>query len=147
MWIGITNNHEQVQKIRGWSIVDHRNTWAYCDSRLGFQLGGNRVDSPLIEKYRVGDTIGIYLDADNKKVSFWKNRMLQGDGDYPLYEEKVKSWHFFVLEDFEDDEVEIVHFCWGKLINFSKNFPNNEVNNNYFGGNLNNFSTLSIKNN
>jgi len=105
MWIGITMDREKTSKIKGWDIVNNRDTWAYNDRRTGLEYG---VHQFAAEGYSTGDKIGVLVFKDEGFVTFYKNGKQIGSSenspqklptDVPVY--------FFVMTDYQGDVVSI----------------------------------------
>jgi len=105
IYIGATHKPEKVVLAKGMDIVQHEDTWAYTDGRrFGIQIQGNVYPA---EHYGVGDVVGIFLNIDDKEVSFYKNQALQ-QKPFPLIDNE--SWQLFVMLDHAGDIVEITKF-------------------------------------
>jgi len=105
MWIGITMDREKTSEIKGWDIVNNRDTWAYNDRRTGLEYGVHQFPA---EGYSTGDKIGVLVFKDEGFVTFYKNGKQIGSSenspqklptDVPVY--------FFVMTDYQGDVVSI----------------------------------------
>jgi len=61
------------------------------------------------ESFGTGDRVGLFLNIDQKQVSFYRNNQLQSKV-FSLTDDPI--WQIFVLLDYTDDQIEIVslHF-------------------------------------
>jgi len=108
IYIGATPHPEKVVLAKGMDIVQHRDTWAYTDGRrFGIQIQGQTYEA---QPFSINEAIGIFLNIDDKQVSFYKEGVLQ-NRIFKLSDDKF--WQIFVMLDAADDYVEIskFYFC------------------------------------
>jgi len=105
IFVGVTYDPLTVLKAKGMDIVQHPDTWAYTDGRrFGIQVQGVTFNA---EPFGVNDAVGIFLNIDDREVSFYKNNVLQNK-IFSLNDEP--RWQIFVMLDHGDDLVEISKF-------------------------------------
>jgi len=110
VYVGVTSEPVEIASIKGSRIIKHKATWAYTDgTRFGIQAQGDTFDA---EPFGTGDRVGLFLNIDQKQVSFYRNNQLQSK-IFSLTDDPI--WQIFVLLDYTDDQIEIVSLQFENL--------------------------------
>jgi len=70
IYVGVTPSPQYCIGLKGSAIIRNQEIWAYtCGCRFGIQVMGETYPA---DRYIINDRIGVFLNIDDKEVSFFK---------------------------------------------------------------------------
>eukprot|EP01129_Flabellula_baltica_P003829 TRINITY_DN13559_c0_g1_i1.p1 TRINITY_DN13559_c0_g1~~TRINITY_DN13559_c0_g1_i1.p1 ORF type:complete len:240 (+),score=44.09 TRINITY_DN13559_c0_g1_i1:52-771(+) len=102
--VGVTDDAEGLLKTTAWGLNYHPNTWAYFDGRRHrcIQAKGGTAKR-FTPRYHDGDTVGMLVNLEEKKVVFYLNGEEVGEAS-GLPESNLR---YFIMLDSEGDTVTV----------------------------------------